>query len=199
MALRSRKKSRDDSPEEPERPDQEGSEEDLPEAVVLTELEEAQHARDEYLESWTRARADYQNLRRRLQSDIDSSVGRAKENLLLELLLVLDFLDMALKTPVETQDAKNLLMGVEMTRGQMLQLLEREAVKPVAHVGTFDPDKHEAMEVVAHDEIPEGEIVETIRAGYSIGDRMLRHAHVKVSGEPEPPEGDDEDKDEAES
>ncbi|MCA8981241.1 MAG: nucleotide exchange factor GrpE [Planctomycetes bacterium] len=187
MALRSRKKSN----EQPDDPEAELAEAQLTEddaaqaeAPAEDELTKLTRERAEYLEAWTRARADYQNLRRRLQADIDSSVGRAKESMLLELLLVLDFMDMALAAPVETQEAQNLKYGVEMTRNQMMTLLEREGVSLVPPTGLFDPDVHEAIEVVPHSELESGAIVETSRKGYRIGNRTLRHAHVRVAGDP---------------
>jgi hypothetical protein len=62
--------------------------------------------RDEYLASWKRAAADYQNLRRRLQSDVDAAVASRKAALLGDLLLVLDYLDMALATPVQSPEGR---------------------------------------------------------------------------------------------
>lgn len=190
MALRSRKKSNEqpegDDPEAELQEAQLVDDEDAEgEGVAEDELTKLTRERAEYLEAWTRARADYQNLRRRLQSDIDSSVGRAKESMLLELLLVLDFMDMALAAPVESQEAQNLKYGVEMTRNQMMTLLEREGVSLVPPSGAFDPTVHEAIEVVPHAEVEPGEIVETARKGYRIGNRTLRAAHVRVAGDPE--------------
>jgi len=190
MALRSRKPTN-------ERPEGEDPEAELQEAQLVDEdLDESERPEEdeltrvsrervEYLEAWTRARADYQNLRRRVQADIDSSVSRAKESMLLELLLVLDFMDMALAAPVETQEALNLKHGVEMTRNQMLTLLEREGVSILPPTGEFDPNRHEAIEVVPDTDSEPGAIVETARKGYLIGDRTLRAAHVRVAGDPE--------------
>jgi len=192
MALRSKKKHKD-QPEDDE-PNIDANEaemsEELPEAEIVedvpeTEPERTTRERGEYLEAWQRSRADYQNLRRRLQTDIDSAVGRTKESMMLELLLVLDFMDMALAAPVETDEAKNLKYGVEMTRNQMLALLEREGVKIAAEEGQFDPSLDDAIEVVPDTGKDDGEIVQTTRKGYTIGERSLRPAQVRVAGTPE--------------
>ncbi len=138
--------------------------------------------RDEYLASWKRANADYQNLRRRLQSDIDAAVARRKAALLGDLLLVLDYLDMALATPVETPEGKNLHAGVEATRTAMLGALEREGVKPLPEGGRFDPAVHAC---VATEDAPgkeAGEILATLRRGYKLEGKILRPAQVRVSG-----------------
>ena len=92
-----------------------------------SDLETIARERDEYLASWKRATADYQNLRRRLQSDLESAVARAKTGILGDLLLVLDFLDMALATPVKTDEGRSLHTGVEATRTALYAVLERAA------------------------------------------------------------------------
>lgn len=155
-----------------------------PTAAHAKQLSELTAQRDEYLASWQRSQADYQNLRRRLQSDIDSAVGRAKGPLLSDLLLVLDYLDMGLATPCTSSDAKNLLAGVEMTRGQLVRALEREGVKPVAETGAFDAAVHQAVERVETNDVAPNTIVSTLRRGYTIHGNVLRPAQVKVAVAP---------------
>jgi molecular chaperone GrpE len=140
--------------------------------------------RDEYLRNWQRAQADYQNLRRRVQGDIDAAVHRSKKGFYTELLLVLDYLDMACASPCQSADAKGLLAGVEMTRGVLLQALEREGVKPIAANGAFDPALHEAVESVEAPDKPAGSIVAVLRRGWTSTQGVLRPAQVKVAGAP---------------
>jgi molecular chaperone GrpE len=137
--------------------------------------------RDELKASWQRAAADYQNLRRRMQSDIDAAVARAKKALHLELLLVVDYLDMALATPCTSADAKALLAGVEMTRAQLLGVLEREGIRPMPEGGTFDASLHQAVERDVTDEVQSGTILATMRKGYTVGGQILRPAQVRVA------------------
>jgi molecular chaperone GrpE len=145
---------------------------------------DAETQRDEYLAALQRSQADYQNLRRRLQSDIDAAVGRAKGPLLQDLLLVLDYLDMALAVPVTGAEGKNLHAGVEMTRGQLVRALDREGVKPVADSGPFDASVHDAVESVATDDVPPNSIVATQSKGYTMKGAVLRPAQVKVAVAP---------------
>jgi len=91
---------------------------------------EAETQRDEFRAQLQRAQADYQNLRRRLQSDIDTAVARSKGPLLQDLLLVLDYLDLALAVPTTSAESKNLHAGVEMTKGQLVRALDREGISP---------------------------------------------------------------------
>jgi molecular chaperone GrpE len=166
----------------------------LGESAGSVDVEELVRERDEYLASWKRATADYQNLRRRLQSDIDSAVALRKAGLFNDLLLVLDYLDMALATPVNTADAKSLHAGVEATRTALLGALEREGVRPLPEGGRFDPAVHACVaREDALDREP-GEILETLRRGYTFEGRILRPAQVRVAGETaaagQNPEGD---------
>jgi molecular chaperone GrpE len=144
-------------------------------------LQLAQFERAEYLASWQRAKADYQNLRRRVLSDIESAVRDKTARIQDEMLTVLDYLDMALKSPCESQDAKNLLMGVQMTRTQLWQTLEKDGVKTIETSGAFDPSRHQAMATVETDEVEPGTILEVLRTGFKKGDQVLRHAQVKVA------------------
>lgn len=155
-------------------------------AIVDGSPEQLAAQRDEYLRSWQRAQADYQNLRRRVQGDIDAAVHRSKKGFYTELLLVLDYLDMACASPCTSSDAKGLLAGVEMTRGVLLQALEREGVKPVAANGQFDPALHEAVERVETADRPEGAILAVLRRGWTSTQGVLRPAQVKVAAAPAP-------------
>lgn len=145
---------------------------------------EAESKRDEYLAALQRSQADYQNLRRRLQADIDGAVVRAKSPLLQDLLLVLDYLDLALAAPVTTAEGKNLHAGVEMTKGQLVRALEREGVKPVAEGGAFDAALHDAVESVETESAAPNTIVATMRKGYTQNGAVLRPAQVKVAVAP---------------
>lgn len=146
-----------------------------------SDLERLAAERDEAIASWKRAQADYQNLRRRLQSDIDAAVARSKRSLVSELLLVADYLEMALATEVATREGENLRAGIEMTRSALMRALEREDVRPMPEGGAFDPAVHQAIESVPTDEAPPGTILSTSRRGYLHGAQVLRPAEVRVA------------------
>lgn len=152
-----------------------------PAGELEARLAEATAQRDEFKASWQRAQADYQNLRRRQQSDIDAATARSKGPLLTDLLLVLDYLDMALAAPCTSPDGQALRAGVEMTRGQLVRALEREGVSPVAEQGAFDANVHQAVERVETDEVAPNTILSTLRKGYTQHGTVLRPAQVKVA------------------
>ena len=151
-----------------------------------TPLEQAERERDEYLGNWHRARADYQNLKRRTFDDVQGAVGRERTALLQEMLTILDFLDMALATPVEHAEAKNLKTGVQMTRDQLMALLERHRVAAMeTEEGAFDHDLHQAVATVESTDVEPGQIVEVMRRGFTIAGDVLRYAQVRVAAEPQ--------------
>lgn len=152
--------------------------------TLIARMAEAEKQRDEHLASWQRSQADYQNLRRRLQTDIDTAVQRAKGPLLSELLLVLDYLDMALATNGTTPEEKQLFAGVEMTKSQLVRALEREGVKLIPESGPFDAAVHQAVQSVETTAAKPGDIVATMRRGYTQGATVLRPAQVKVAVAP---------------
>ena len=173
--------------EAPEKKAPETSSEDTPEKAAKSsepDLEKLEREKQEAEDNWKRALADYKNLRKRTLVDIDNAVRGAKQGMLSELLLVLDYLEMALSTECETQEGKNLLFGGQMTRDQMMQFLEAQNVRPIDSTGSFDPTLHQAIESVAAGAVAPGPIVETVRRGFHCGEHVLRHSQVKVAGDP---------------
>jgi molecular chaperone GrpE len=161
------------------------------EATGDESLEQLRHERNDYLARWQRAAADYKNLRRRTGEDVEAAVRRTMTPLLENLLLVLDHLDMALTTPVESKDASALAQGVRLTRDQFLKGLQGEGVETIPDEGLFDPDLHEAVATVETDEVEPGTVVETVRRGFTWRGIVLRHSHVKVARSPEAGSGID--------
>ena len=155
--------------------------------IVEDPLAKAERERDEAVGNWQRALADYKNLNRRSLETINSAVRNARTELLAELLLVIDYLDMALLAECTTEEARNLHFGVSLTRDQMLGVLERFEVTPISDLDSFDPALHQAVAKIEDPEREEGTIVEVKRKGYMIGDTVLRHADVHVIGVEDPP------------
>ena len=127
-----------------------------------------------------RAHADYQNLKRRAQADLEAGLRRQMTPLLDDLLLVLDFLDMALASPATHEETKNLAMGVEMTRNKFVQALEASDVVAIDTTGKFDPTLHDAAEAIDDPDQEPGTILATLRRGYKWQEQVLRPAQVRV-------------------
>ncbi len=146
------------------------AEEAVAEAVGLARRFEAE--RDEYLDHLRRLQAEFENYKRRVDSQRIEQRAQAAMDLVRELLPVLDACDAALSHGHE---------HVEPIRTQLLQTLQKQGLVPVAESGVpFDPNVHEA---VMHEE-GEGEAVvsEVLRSGYLWNERVVRAAMVKVRG-----------------
>lgn len=148
-------------------------------------LEGIARERDEYLARWQRATADYQNLKRRSASEVENAVRRSLENLLSGMCLVVDHLELALRSPATGEEVRALARGVELTHGQLLALLRQEGVEQVPVGGDFDPGLHEAVATLETNELLPGRVVDTLRKGYTWRGQVLRYAHVRVARAPQ--------------
>jgi molecular chaperone GrpE len=143
--------------------------------------------RDELRDQLLRKRADFENYRRRADRDRQQAGQEAVAGFLRELIPSLDNLERALESGSE---GGSLREGVELTYRELRGLLESHGV--VAHDPTgqpFDPNKHQAL---LHEAVPgfeEGTVVEVFRKGYTLHDRLLRPALVKVAKGDAPDEG----------
>jgi molecular chaperone GrpE len=148
-----------------------------PDAQVATLVRE----RDDYYDRLLRKTAEFDNYRKRIDRERREQTDRAVLDLLQELLLVLDDFDLAL-TAEGSESASAYRKGVELIHAKLHDLLKKYGVRPIEAVGTqFDPNLHEA---VVHEASPghrEGEVIDELRRGYMIGDRLLRPAMVKVA------------------
>jgi molecular chaperone GrpE len=136
---------------------------------------------DELTAQLARARADYQNLRKRTQVDIDNAVRRSLENLLQNLFVVVDNLDFALLVEPKSDDARQLAHGVELTRKQFLHALAQEGAAPIPESEQFDPKLHEAVSTTPSAEHAPGAIVNVLRRGWTWRGAVLRPTHVQVA------------------
>ncbi|MBK8179430.1 MAG: nucleotide exchange factor GrpE [Planctomycetes bacterium] len=157
------------------------------ESAPADALAEALRARDEHLARWQRAQADFQNLRRRTQSDIDAAVRRSQQGLLEGILLAIDQLELALAAPRGDAAAESWTRGVEMTKAELLRTLSNAGAQPLAGVDAgarFDPALHQAVASRPAEGREPGLILDVVRTGYTWGQVVLRPAQVIVSAAP---------------
>ncbi len=128
-----------------------------------------------------RTAAEFDNYRKRVERERRDQADAAKADALEDLLPIIDNLERALQTPAGA-DAEGYRKGVELVHQQMLELLRRRGVKPIQAVGAdFDPRFHEAVVHEVSATHREGEVMEELRRGYMLGERLLRPAMVKVA------------------
>ena len=142
---------------------------------------------DEYLAALQRERAEFLNFKRRTAEERERDLGLAAEDLIRKVLALADDFDRAIETRPESIVTNPWFDGVAAIDRKLRTLLESEGVNPIdAAPGTpFDPRLHEAIATVPGAGRPEGEIVEQVRRGYRLRDRVLRPALVAVAGAPE--------------
>jgi molecular chaperone GrpE len=143
------------------------------------QLRAAEQRAQEHLDSWLRAKAETENLRKRAQTDIANAHKYGVENLAEAMLPVRDSLEAALA--VENTTLESLKSGVELTLKQLNAVFEKANLKEINPVNEkFDPHKHQAMTMVASPGEP-NQVVHVMQKGYLLHDRVVRPALVTVS------------------
>lgn len=148
-----------------------------PVAVALAEIEK-------WRDLALRSQADLDNYRKRMAREKADAILYANVSLLSSLLPVLDNFEMGLQAARQEGEDNIIYQGLRMVRKQVDDFLAEQGVHPVPASGAFDPNLHEAVQQVHSDSIPEGEIVDELRRGYRLNDRLLRAANVTVSKGP---------------
>jgi len=155
------------------------------EQAVENELDLLQSELNELKDKYARVHADFDNIKKRLEREKYTAVEYANEKFAKDMIPVLDSLEGALNSVKTDADKAELFdklkEGIELTHKQFLTALEKHGVKMVAHDEPFDPNIHNAVQSVDHDEVESGQIVQTFQTGYKYKDRPLREAMVVVA------------------
>jgi len=154
---------------------------EVPNASASSEVTELQRERDDYKDRWVRKSAEFDNYRRRIERERREQADQAVVDLLQDLLLVVDDFDRALEVDAGEGGAAY-RKGVELIHGKLHDLLRRQGLKPIDSLGAdFDPNIHQAVMHELSPEHREGEVIGELRKGYTMNDRLLRPAMVKVA------------------
>ncbi len=150
--------------------------------AMRNELNDLRVKSNEYLEGWQRSRADFANYKRRIEREQSQVYQTAAGSIIKRYLDVVDDLDRALKNPPKEEDGVSWAAGIELIYRKLLAILEQEGVKPIEAVGDiFDPNRHEAIVQEESPEHESGEVIEVVKQGYMLGDRVLRPAVVRIA------------------
>ncbi|HEX8025258.1 MAG TPA: nucleotide exchange factor GrpE [Candidatus Limnocylindrales bacterium] len=152
-------------------------------ATAVEQRDDLQREKDEFLAALQRERAEFQNFRRRTAEERGQMLGLAAEGLIGKVLAIADDFDRAVETRPESLDGDPWVEGIAAIDRKLRLLLESEGVSEIeAAPGTpFDPRDHEAVANVPGTGRPDGEIVEELRRGYRLRDRVIRPALVAVA------------------
>src|SRR5215471_3405266 len=153
----------------------------------LGELKERAAKADEHWDRLLRTTADFDNFKKRSAREKQDAIKFANENLLQKLIPVLDTFDMALAATQngKTEAVQSLQTGVNMVYQQLRSALLDAGLEELDATGKpFDPNLHEAVSQKETTEAPEGQVVQQLRKGYRLRERLLRPASVVVAKAP---------------
>lgn len=146
---------------------------------LKSELQETKQNLAEYEEKLKHSLADFQNLQRKTQSDMENGINLKIDKLLLEFLTIYDDLFLAKKVLAEE---KIDVSGLESIVKNMNSLLLEYKVTPINALGEiFNPNFHEAVSVVEDSSLDDGTITKEIRKGYISHNRVIRPTIVEIS------------------
>lgn len=152
--------------------------------VAETDVQKLQAERDTLFDRLARQQAEFDNYRKRAAREQQDFRQYAVSDALKQFLPVLDSFDRALAVPSSGGDQK-LREGVELVRKQMLDTLARLGVIPIEAEGAaFDPQFHEAIEMVDTHDAQDNHVITELQRGYRLKDRLLRPAMVRVARNP---------------
>jgi molecular chaperone GrpE len=171
--------------------DDQGADETLDKAVIesvsveelellKTQLAEADRKAYEYLEGWQRSQAEFMNYKKRLERDNAVFREVARGDVIKRFLPVVDDLDRALANRPPNEDAW--VGGIELVYRKLLAILESEGLTRIEAEGKmFDPNLHEAIAQEHNEDFESGQVISVVQQGYMLGDRVVRHAMVRVA------------------
>lgn len=151
-----------------------------------TPLEKAKKEAEEMKSRWLRSVADMENYRKRIAREKQDIIRNAAARVIESLLPVLDNMKLGLQAAENHPEAKDVTIGFKMVDEQLKRSLQEQGLEELVPDGeTFDPNHHECISHQVSEEVEEGKIIQTVRAGYRLNERLIRAANVIVSSGPE--------------
>ena len=152
---------------------------DMSREELEQEVEDLKKDNDKYYKHLQRTAAEFDNFKKRVSKEKDAIYNLAVGDTVAKFVNVLDNIDRALA--VESADDK-MKEGISLIKKQMLEIMADLGCSEIPTVGeTFNPEVHDAVMHIESEEYGEQVIVEELRKGYKCGDRVIRHAMVKVA------------------
>ena len=126
--------------------------------------------------------ADFENYRKRTERKINEIAKFSNERLIVNLLSIIDEMEMAIQVGKETKNKEALLKGIEMILKKMYATMGHEGLTKIEAVGKpFDPKIHEVAMKVPTKEHDEGVVIEEVRKGFMLRDKVIRPSMVKIA------------------
>ncbi len=169
--------------EAPDAADQAGEGEGM--MVPVSLLRKAEAERDEYLDLAKRARAEFENYRRRRDREAADWKRQSLGAFLATFLAAFDDLDRTIAEGEQKHEYETFHEGVKIARRNLWRALEEAGVEPIDAEGRrFDPNVHEAIHAVPSPDHEPGTVIEVFQNGFTLDDFVLRPARVVVAQDP---------------
>ncbi len=153
-------------------------------AKLRQKLKATESEKQEYLDGWQRAKADFINTRKRDEEAQSEFVKFANQNLISDIIPVLDSFDVAMQNKQAWEKApKDWRMGVEYIYSQLVSILSQNGLTQLDAKGQmFDPKLHDAVDTIDTTQKDEdGKVLEVLQKGYSLNGKIIRSAKVKTA------------------
>lgn len=138
--------------------------------------------KEDFKSLYLRSVADLENFRKRVVKDKQEIIKMANGSLIESLLPVIDTMKLGLQAADNKPEAADIKKGFEMVLEQLNRALQENGLVELLPDGaSFDPNLHESISYQASDTVPEDHIIQTVRSGYTLNDRLIRAANVIVS------------------
>jgi molecular chaperone GrpE len=163
---------------------------DLPEVLPLSaqQLEDLKARAAKAGENWDRllrTTADFDNYKKRAAREKQDAVKFANESLLQKLIPIVDNFDMAMAAAGKSDNPESLREGIAMIYNQLRAALTEAGLEEINALGkTFDPTLHEAISQQESSDAPEGQVIQQLRKGYKLRERLIRPASVVIARKP---------------
>lgn len=158
-----------------------------------SELDKARREAADMKSRYLRSVADLENYRKRMAREKQETIRSASADLIESLLPVLDNLKLGLQAAENHPEAKDVTTGFRMVEEQLRKTLNEHGLVEIRPDGEkFDPNEHECISHQSSPDVEEDKVIQTVRAGYRLNDRLIRPANVIVSSGPETGDTDNE-------
>lgn len=153
-------------------------------ADLFKKYQETEQALEKKTKDYLYLLADFDNYRKRMVKEKSDIIKNASERVLKELLPIVDDFERGLEATKGNSDGQDVRQGMELIYNKLVKFLENNGVKAMESTGqNFNADLHEAIATVsAQDDDSKGKVIDTTTKGYTINDKVLRHAKVVVAG-----------------
>ncbi|MEA3293235.1 MAG: nucleotide exchange factor GrpE [Patescibacteria group bacterium] len=149
---------------------------------IKEKLKICQKEKDEYLAGWQREKANFLNYKKEGGKEMEKIIKYINQRLILKILLTLDTIFLAESNMPKELKEDEWVNGILQTKNQLQSILKEEGVEEIeTNDRKFDPVFDEAIEEVQKDGIESGMIIEEIKKGYKIGDRVIRPSQVRIA------------------